>query len=161
MNDLNPSLEKLLNDNNVLITTTKQETRTILKEDGTTYVEIADVTGIKDVRQFVKTYATGIDTFLKLLEGNPIGQTPFILMAMLINNINRDYVHLTAKDINRVLEDRAVKQWTRGQASKSIKWLLDNNVITKVEGKKDKYWINLELVYNGMIHRNSRIEELM
>ena len=150
----NPTTEKLIRDG-VIIISEKVEHRNIRDADGSIRQEVATTVTMKDPRQFVKQYKSGTDMFLKLFEGDTKAQTPFMLCIALEKSINLDYVHLTCKIIGELCKEVGIKVWSKSQVSKNISWLVENEIIYKSE-EHGKYWINVELFYNGIFSRLSK-----
>ena len=84
---------------------------------------------------------------------------PYILAAAIERSINKDYVYLTHKDVTSICEDRGVKPLDKTQLSKGIKWLIDNEVLFRIQGETGRYFFNTKLNYNGMFARQVGLME--
>ncbi len=105
----------------------------MLGYDGNEYEEIAITFRYKDPRKFKKTFPDFTTKMLQLFEGNTKAQMPFILDAAIEKSINKDYVYLSHKDVVKICEDRGVKPLDKTQLSKGIKWLIDNDILFRVQ----------------------------
>lgn len=107
----------------------------------------------KDPRSFNKSFPDAYTIFLKLFEGNTRAQMPFILLAAIEKSINKDFVHLSYKDVKKICEEREIQVWTRDKLSKCISWFLKNNILFKIQDEPGKYFFNTKMFYNGMFAR--------
>ena len=154
----NPITDELIREG-ILITQEHQELRIVKDADGNEYEEIAITFRYKDPRKFKKTFPDFTTKMLQLFEGNTKSQMPFILDAAIEKSINKDYVYLSHKDVVKICEDRGVKPLDKTQLSKGIKWLIDNDILFRVQDETGKYFFNTKLSYNGMFARQLKLEK--
>ena len=154
----NPITDELVRDG-IIEVSKREELRIIKDKEGNTHQEIAVTIRYKDPRKFVKSFPDFNTKMLQLFEGNSKAQMPYILAAAIERSINKDYVYLTHRDVISICEDRGVKPLDKTQLSKGIKWLIDNEVLFRVQGETGRYFFNTKLNYNGMFARQVGLME--